>query len=332
MRAGRTIFDCVVHVHNLREDNIIETDGRIAQNNIYRLTRLAKRGIEKPPEYSEFAVDWSPERIGELLFHEKSEIDYAMVQTVPLFELYRDGLDVVEKQHRLAQLYPDKVIFCGGTDPVLRGTAGALADIDRQIGELGARSIKFYNAHSRGRSWSMDDPFIAYPLFERMLEHGVNVVQVHKGNPMGPEPLTALHAHDVAEAALRYPEINFIVHHLGVPYEDETILIAARIPNVYLATSTWINSILLAPIPTAQRIGKVLYYCGSEKLIWGSETPLWQNPQRLLEVLWDFQISDEMQDGYGYPAITDEDRTNIFGGNMLRLLGMPAKAVADGAA
>jgi hypothetical protein len=29
-----------------------------------------------------------------------------------------------------------------------------------------------------------------------------------------------------------------------------------------------------------------------------------------------------MQEGYGYPAITDEDRKKIFGGNLARLLGI----------
>jgi uncharacterized protein len=53
----------------------------------------------------------------------------------------------------------------------------------------GPRSIKFYTAHTRGRSWRMDDPQLAYPLYERMLEYGVDIAQVHKGNPLGPEQL-----------------------------------------------------------------------------------------------------------------------------------------------
>ncbi len=328
MRAGNSIFDCVVHVHNLREDNVIETDGRIAQNNIFRLTKLMKRGIDPIPTYSEFAVEWSVERIAAMLFHEKSQIDYAMVQTVPLFECYRDGLDVVEKQHALALHCPGKVIFCGGTDPIFRGLKTAMDDIQHQIRDLGARSMKFYPAHSRGRSWQMSDRHIAYPMYEQMLANGINLVQVHKGNPMGAESLADLHCHDVAEAALEWPQINFVIHHLGVPYEDETILIASRFPNIYLATSTWINAIAIAPMVTAHRLGKALFYCGSEKLLWGSETPLWRDPTRLLDMFWKFQIPIELQDGYAYPEITDEDRASICGGNMMRLLGMPAEGGA----
>jgi predicted TIM-barrel fold metal-dependent hydrolase len=245
-----------------------------------------------------------------------------MVQTVPMWDLYKDGLDAVERQYELVQLFPERVIFCGGTDPVLRGLNAAMHDIDHQVRDLGAVSIKFYTGHSRGQSWRMDDPKLAYPLYERMLEHGVSLAQVHKGNPLGPEPLTALQAHDVGAAALDFPEMRFIIHHLGVPYEDETIMIAARLPNVYLSTSTWINSIGIAPRLTAERLGKILQQVGPDRVLWGSEAPLGPDPQSLLEACWNFQIPEDLQRGYGYPAITAEDRVKIFGANMLKLLGM----------
>ena len=235
----------------------------------------------------------------------------------------------VERQYELVQLYPDRAIFCGGTDPILRGLNTAMHDIDHQIQDLGAVSIKFYTAHTRGRSWRMDDPHVAYPLYERMLEQGVSLAQVHKGNPLGPEPLTALQAHDVGQAAQDFPEMRFIIHHLGVPYEDETIMIAARYPNVYLSMSTWINSIGIAPRLTAERLGKALFAVGPDRILWGSEAPVGPDPQDLLEACWNFQIPEDLRAGYGYPVITDEDRRKMFGANMLGLLGMPETAPAS---
>jgi predicted TIM-barrel fold metal-dependent hydrolase len=319
MRGDSVIFDNVVHLHNLREDNVIEPEGRLAQNFFYR-TLQAVKGPDFKVE--QFASAWSAERVGGILFREGSQIDYAMVQTVPMFDLYKDGLDAVERQYELVELFPGRAIFCGGTDPVLRGLNTALHDIDHQIRDLGAVSIKFYTAHTRGQSWRMDDPKLAYPLYERMLEYGVDIAQVHKGNPLGPEPLTALQAHDVGQAALDFPGMRFVIHHLGVPYEDETIMIAARFPNVYLSTSTWINSIAVAPRLTAERLGKALAQVGPDRILWGSEAPLGPDPQALLEACWNFQIPEDLRAGYGYPAITDEDRHKIFGANMLELLGM----------
>ena len=187
MRNGSPVFDNVVHVHTLRDDNVIEPEGRVTQNFFYRMLQEQK-GSDYP--YEEFASAWSPATVGEILFRPGSEIDYAMVQTVPMFDMYKDGLDAVERQYELAQLYPERVIFCGGTDPVLRGVSTAIHDVEHQIKDLGAKSIKFYTGHTRGRSWRMDDRNLAYPLFERMLENGVDIAQVHKGNPLGPEPLT----------------------------------------------------------------------------------------------------------------------------------------------
>lgn len=320
MRNGNVIFDNVVHIHNLRDDNVIEPEGRITQNFFFRMLQELKG---QDYQYEEFASAWSPKVVGDLLFREGSQIDYAMVQTVPMFDMYKDGLDAVERQYELARLRPEQVIFCGGTDPVLRGLNTAIHDVDHQIQDLGARSIKFYTGHTRGRSWRMDDPHLAYPIYERMLENGVDIAQVHKGNPLGPEPLTGLQAHDVGEAALNFPQMRFIIHHLGVPYEDETITIAGRHENVYLSMSTWINFIKIAPRLTAERLGKALFWVGSDRILWGSEAPLGPDPQSLLETCWDFQIPEDLRAGYSYPKITDEDRHKMFGGNMLKLLGMP---------
>jgi uncharacterized protein len=332
MRDGHVVFDNVVHLHNLRDDNVIEPEGRLAQNFFFRLVRSMGKG----DDYAEFAKEWSAEYVADRLFGGDSQIDYAMVQTVPMFDLYKDGLDAVERQYELVQAEPERVVFCGGTDPILRGLNTALHDIDHQIRALGAKSIKFYTAHTRDRSWRMDDRHVAYPMYERMLENGVNLAQVHKGNPLGPEPLQALQAHDVAEAALDFPQMNFIIHHLGVPYEDETITIAARHPNIYLSMSTWINLIRVAPRLTAERLGKALAGVGSDHVLWGTEAPLGPHPQDLLDWVWDFQMPDDLVEGYAYPRISDADRAAMFGGNLLRLLDMdvtgppavPARAAA----
>src|ERR1700683_1006920 len=107
MRNGSPVFDNVVHVHNLRDDNAIGPEGRVAQNFFYRILQEQK-GNDYP--YEEFASAWSPATVGEILFRPGSEIDYAMVQTVPMFDMYKDGLDAGGRQYELAQLYPQRGI------------------------------------------------------------------------------------------------------------------------------------------------------------------------------------------------------------------------------
>lgn len=324
MRDGNVIFDGVIHVHNRLNENFDSRLGRVAQEFKYDIAEMYKRGVEEVlPRDRYFTVPPSPELVASKVFGEGSQVDWAMAQVVPLFEMYNEP-----PEHNVARVYElsqldDRIIFCGGTDPVFRGVPQALRDVEHQIQQLGARSIKLYTGHSYGMSWRMDDRVVAYPLFDKMLELGCNLVQVHKGDPQGMEPLHTLHPGDVHQAAVDFPEMNFIVHHLAFPFDDDAIDLGARLPNVYLSMSTWINMINIAPMEVATRLGKLLLWCRPEKILYGSEVPLWPSSQKLLDFAWNLQIPEELQVGWGYPEITDEDRRLMFGGNMLRLLGMP---------
>jgi uncharacterized protein len=325
MRAGNVIFDLVVHVHNMLEENFATRTGRVTHGFKYDHMSIYKRGVEQLPPKAEFhQIAPDPQVVVDKVFGGDSQIDYAMAQVVPLFDLFAEDPDVnIERVHRMTKLAPEgRLVFCGGTDPVLRGLNRALRDIEYQVTALGARSIKLYNAHSWGNSWRMDDRNVAYPMYERMLELGCDLVQAHKGDAQALEPMEALRPGDIFQAALDFPELNFVIHHLAFPYEDEAIDIASRLPNVYLAMSTWINMIHVAPVETAMRMGRMLSWCSPDKVLWGSETPLWPSAQQLLDLSWEFQIPPDLRAGWGFPEITDEDRAKMFGGNLLRLLGM----------
>lgn len=325
MRDGNVIFDLVVHIHNFLHENFETRSGPIVKPMKYEHIQMYKQGVEQVPPADEFfSIPPDPRSVYDKIFSEGSQIDYAMAQAVPLFDLFAEPAERnIERVYELAQIDTDRMIFCGATDPVLRGVNTALHDIETQITTMNARSIKLYTAHAYGNSWRMDDRALAYPMFERMLELGVDLVQVHKGDPQGLESLDDLHPRDVHQAALDFPEMNFIIHHLAFPFEDAAIDIAARLPNVYLAMSTWINLVDIAPVETAMRFGKTLTWCRPEKVLWGSETPIWPRAQHLLDLSWEFQIPEDLRRGWGFPEITDADRKLMFGGNMLRLLGMP---------
>ena len=62
-------------------------------------------------------------------------------------------------------------------------------------------------------------------------------------------------------------------------------------------------------------------WCGEDKIIYGSETPLW-HPQWALHAFMDFQILWDLCAGYGYPQLTEQAKRKILGENLLRLHGM----------
>jgi hypothetical protein len=73
----------------------------------------------------------------------------------------------------------------------------------------------------------------------------------------------------------------------------------------------------------AEILGKLLFWCGEDKIVYGSEAPIF-HPQWALEAFWNFELPQDLVDGYGYPQLTQEAKRKILGGNLLRLHGMEA--------
>jgi len=96
-----------------------------------------------------------------------------------------------------------------------------------------------------------------------------------------------------------------------------------RYPNLYASIAATVNFIVRAPRQFAEIIGKLLFWCGEDKIIYGSEAPIWQ-PQWALDAFWNFEIPQDLVDGYGYPQLTTQAKKKILGENLLRLHGMTA--------
>ena len=71
----------------------------------------------------------------------------------------------------------------------------------------------------------------------------------------------------------------------------------------------------------AEILGKLLFWCGEDKIVYGSEAPIWQ-PQWALNAFQAFSIPQDLCEGYGYPQLTEQAKRKILGENLLRLHGM----------
>jgi hypothetical protein len=321
------VFDNVIHVYDMSDDNV--SDG--AEARAGRDSMLAIGGALRWPGFTgagmRFDKRWTPEEMYDLVFVQ-APTDLAMAQVVPIFEWFEDFFAPVAAQHAMALAYPDRVLFCGGVDPIHRGLDDALAQITHQISELGACSMKFYNGHV-DRSWRCDDEAIAYPMYERCRALGVNTVQFHKGTPFGLQPLEALSPLDLQRPARDFPDMNFIIHHLAFPYFEEAVSLAARFPNIYLALSGSLNLAVIAPRLVQEQMGRLLAEVGVHKLLWGSEAALAGGPAPYLRAFMDLEIPLDLRDGYGYPQITRDDKERILGRNFAELMGIDIDARRD---
>jgi predicted TIM-barrel fold metal-dependent hydrolase len=326
VKNGSLVFDAVVHAHDYRDEMLINEDGHfLRQTTKADLEFFGRYGQEvsldrasEPPE-----LDWA----NRTLF-EKSDTDFAMVQTVPLFGVFRDGMAPAATAHRLAQSNPDRLLFCGGVDPLYQGLKGALAEMERQVTEWGAVSFKFYQAQTMRNSWSADDRELAYPLFEKAQELGIKLVQFHKGLPLGRQRVESLRPNDIQQAAYDFPDLTFGLHHMGDPYVDETINIAARFPNIVLVLPLLLNQYFVQPVPMTHRLGQALLHVGEDRLCYGTDAFLFPGVQLYIDLLSTIQFSEELSEGYGYPQLTDVTRRKILGENFARALGVDLDAMA----
>ena len=322
MIDGIFIFDNVIHVYDMSDDNL-RSDKADAVEGRDHLLAIGRGG--RLPAYNEdeglnFSKRWSVEELYDMVFID-APTDLAMAQVVPIFDWFEDFFAPVYAQHAMAEAYPDRVMFCGGVDPLYRGLPDALEQLEFQVKELGARSIKFYNAHIP-KGWRCDDEKLAYPLYEKCQDLGIRVLQFHKGFPFGRQNVEELNTIDLQAPARDFPEMTFIIHHLGIPYFDETVSIASRFPNVYLALSGNLNFYVIGPRVIEEQMGRLLMEVGSDKLLWGSEAALAGGPAPYLKGFMDLEIPEDLRRWYGYPQITREDKEKILGKNFARIMGV----------
>ncbi len=74
----------------------------------------------------------------------------------------------------------------------------------------------------------------------------------------------------------------------------------------------------------AEILGKLLFWCGEDKIIYGSEASIF-HPQWALRAFMDYEIREDLCAGYGYPQLTDQAKRKILGENLLRLHGIDAQ-------
>lgn len=272
---------------------------------------------EVPP-----ALTPSPEVNYEIIFNQ-SPTDMAIVGAIPFGgEDYVIDDYSVKINHAFASAYPERTIFCGGVDPVQNGLQAALDSIDYQVRELGARSIKFYPF-----DWSPDDREIAYPLYERCQSLGIKVLQFHLSLPAGPGyNVEAQRPNGLQNPARDFPDMTFIMHHPMPMYFDETLIIASCFPNIHLLISPLFQQSLSRPRLVQKMIGELLIWVGSDKLIYGTEGGLGGPTSRYIDAMLNFEIAQDLIEGYGYPQITDRDKEKILGLNIARLFDIDVEA------
>jgi hypothetical protein len=328
MIDGTFIIDAVTHAYNLHPSNY--RAGRYAES-LAQLIFGLHQGLSdenfRITDPQRFLKDWSVQELAHLLFVE-GDVDLAVHHVLPLQTLYHDGLCSYEKAREIRKRYPDRFLLYAGVDP-LRGTA-ALEELHQQVEALQPIGLKLYPAAWLGESfrhtgWRMDDPSIAFPLYERARKLGIKNIAVHKGLPMGAVPIEAYKVDDIGGAADAFPDLNFEIVHGGMAFLDETGMQLSLFPNVYVNLEVTGALIVKRERWFAEALAGLLKWAGPAKIMWGSGT-VFSHPYPAVNKFWhEFQLPEDLVKVAGM-QLTPEIKRMILCDNYARYAGIDIEA------
>jgi predicted TIM-barrel fold metal-dependent hydrolase len=240
-----------------------------------------------------------------------------------------------------------RVLMHGGAYPHRGPIDEALAGMTDVRDRYDVAAWKIYTMVPVDSHFYFDDhdpsrPQIGQQFIAHVRELGPPIICTHKGisSIVGTTPELA-DPSDIGPAASRNPDVNFVVYHSGFepgtggtgPYDpnapvhegvDRLIASLERAgvepnTNVYaeLGGTWWF--VMRDPTVAAHVLGKLLRYVGEERVVWGTDSIWFGTPQDQIQALRTFEISEALQEQYGYPALSDEVKAKIFGLNSARL-------------
>lgn len=209
-------------------------------------------------------------------------------------------------------------------------------------------ALKLYPVWSPdGEGYRMDDPATGLRLLEQGLAAGVSIFAIHKGLRLNGAPRAFVSPIDVGPAAKAFPQAKLLVYHSGFetqrregPYDPKAesgvdALIRScedsgigKQGNVYAELGGVWRESMKDPDQAAHVLGKLLKHLGEDRILWGTDAIWFGSPQDQIEAFRAFQISEQFQERYGYPALTPEIKRKIFGLNAARVYGVSPDEIA----
>jgi len=321
------VINPVTHAYNLAPSNMKSAPGEAVRDLLWAM----HQGWQPPGvgmTYDEFHSDWTIDAMARTLFVE-SDVDIAATHTLRLDSYFHDGLCSRAKTVEALTRYPDRFVGYVGVDPT-QGVERCIEDLHEQLDELPqAVGLKMYPAQVEPhRSWRMDDPELAFPLFEQAQSRGIKTVAIHKAAPLGPVPMNPYRVDDVDGAAGAFPGLSFEVIHAGLAFTTETAWAIGRFPNVYANLEATMSLLFKAPKLFEDVLAEFMLWGGAEKILF-SDGCMFVHTQPLLERFMEFQFSDVTCAGYGIEPLSKEQKALILGGNYARIIGLDIDAARE---
>lgn len=194
-----------------------------------------------------------------------------------------------------SEIMSDRLLCCGTVHP---DAEDALEEAER-IKALGLYGVKF---HSEYQMFCPDEERM-FPIYEKLA--ALELPAVFHG---GWDPYSADYIRGTPErfaaAASRFPELTFVVAHLGGMnlWDDVEKHLAGKFENVYLDVS------VIAGYIAPEQLLRIIRQHGTDKILYGSDCP-WSDPSSEIAMINELPLSAK-------------DKEAIFHKNAEKLLGL----------
>ena len=231
---------------------------------------------------------------------------------------------------------------------VLPNDPGELEAMDEKAEVHGVDAWKMYPQWGPDAvGFFLDESDYAERVFDNARRLGKTTIAVHKGVTLfGLDPLYSS-PRDMGNAAVGNPDITFLVYHSGFQpgvteaeydpngggvdrlvksYRDAGL--RPNEGNLYAEMGSLWRYFMGRPDEAAHVMGKLLQTFGEERIIWGTDSIWYGSPQDQIQAFRAFEISEEYQERFGYPALTAEAKRKIFGLNGAAVYGIDPDEIA----
>jgi predicted TIM-barrel fold metal-dependent hydrolase len=218
-----------------------------------------------------------------------------------------------------------------------KGGERSIDSLEHQVKDLHA--LPAMKVYTYDGGWWLDDEKISYPMLAEASRLGIRIINVHKGVPLDDD--TWVETRDLPKVIRDWPHLTFVVYHSGYFYDRPgkeidgflatlRSLTRAEKQRVYAELGTsFAIAFTQSPAKAAHLVGALLKEVGPHRILWGTDSIWWGSPQWQLQAFKSLTIPEEMQHTYGYPALTDEVKASILGGNAAALYGFNPKEIME---
>jgi predicted TIM-barrel fold metal-dependent hydrolase len=213
----------------------------------------------------------------------------------------------------MIEKYPDRLIGFAGAAPLTvknRVNWQSLEEFEKFIIDYGMKGMKLTPIYDHYRP---DDKAV-YLFYQKAAELKVPILLHQSATLTTGSPMDYGRPIYLDDPVQDFPDVNFIVAHMGYPWMEELIVMMRKLENLYADISA---SILYRPSILTWALVLAKEYRVIDRIIWGTDYPVCKQKQY---VTWLKEKFNPLAEQKGYPTLTKDEINGILGENVQKLL------------